>query len=99
MFVYFAVVMQQLRQHLEFVPFYFPMGSFIRSSDLFSSCLSFVFHIVLCDGCSSLTAGRIVGVPCQAVNGLCFCLVYVTWGEFGGFGLNSTGAGSRKWWK
>lgn len=92
MFVYFAVVMQQLRQHLEF-------GSFIRSSDVFSSCLSFVFHIVLCsiyEGCSSPTA---VVVPCQSVNGLCFCLLYVTWGEFGGSGLNSTDAGSRKCWK
>lgn len=95
MFVYFAVVTQQL----EFVPFYFPMGSFIGSSDVCPSRLSFVFHCVQCDGCLSLTAGRIAGVPCQSVNGLCFCLVYVMWGGFGGFGLNSTGAGSRKWWK
>lgn len=48
MFVYFAVVTQQLQQQIELVPFYFPMGSFFRSSDAFSSCLSFVFHIVPC---------------------------------------------------
>lgn len=79
-------------QHLlsKFGPFDFPMGSIIRSSDVFSSCVSLFFFTLFWDqddGCSPLTAGRIVGAPCQSVNGLCFCLLYVTWGEFGGFGL------------